>query len=75
MAGCCGGGSVTPPEPGDAVAVVTPDQRYKVLYFNGTSEIVTGEDEARKRAFDPSTRAEGTDRDGMLGATWVVWDE
>ena len=62
---CCGSEEPAPsysiagnPDP---QGVPGDDQRYLIQYLNGTSEEVVGLDLVRRKAFDPSIRAENTD--------------
>lgn len=56
---------VTPvPDPADTT-------EFTVAYFNGTTENVVGLEEVRRRVIDPSSRAVGTDENGMQGATYA----
>ena len=47
------------------------DQRYLIKYLNGTEEEVVGLDLVRRKAFDPSIRAEGTDPDNQGCAAYA----
>lgn len=57
------------------VAIPLPDPAdttvFTVAYFNGTTEEVTGLEAVRQRVIDPSSRAVGTDENGMQGATYA----
>lgn len=62
---CCGAEEAAPsysvagnPDP---EGVPMDDQRYRIMYLNGTSQEAVGLDLVRRLAFDPSIRAEGTD--------------
>lgn len=72
---CCGNPEPSPPVPGapepDAPSEPADTTVYRVAYFNGTTEDVTGLDAVRQRVINPASRAEGTDRDGLLGATYA----
>lgn len=62
---CCGADEATPTYSAtgnpDPEGVPQDDQRYLIKYLNGTSEEVVGLDLVRRKAFDPSIRAEDTD--------------
>jgi hypothetical protein len=71
---CCGSTESTPATAGvtaDPQGPAPDDQRYRVSYFNGTTQDVTGIDEVRRVLLNPEARAEGTDRDGFQGGSYA----
>lgn len=69
----CGGNkaAVVTPDAAGSVATVGEDTTvYKVAYFNGTEEEVTGIEAVRQRVINPASRAPGTDEFGRQGATY-----
>jgi hypothetical protein len=59
------GDTLAPPEPSNDTT------EFTVAYFNGTTEHVRGLEEVRRRVIDPSSRAPGTDENGLQGATYA----
>jgi hypothetical protein len=73
---CCGSGNagtqVAVAGEGDVVAFAPMDTTvFTVTYFNGTSEEVVGLEAVRLRIIEPSSRAAGTDENGLQGATYM----
>lgn len=71
---CCGSDESAPSAAGvsaDPQGPAPDDQMYRVSYFNGTTQDVTGIDEVRRVLLNPEARAEGTDREGFQGGSYA----